>query len=65
MPGMVIDMNDEQLSTLAQLRALVEGTVTIDFTVAIAERYDFTARTVKRFEYGRLKLCRKTCWSTW
>ena len=38
MRGMVIDMNDEQLSTLAQLRAFVEGTVTMDFTVAADER---------------------------
>ena len=55
MRGMVIDMNDEQLSTLAQLRAFVEGTVTMDFTVAADERYEFIARTVKRFGYGRLK----------
>lgn len=55
MRGMVIDMNDEKLSTLAQLRAFVEGTVAMDFTVALDERYDFIARTVKRFGYGRLK----------
>lgn len=52
---MVIDMNDEQLSTLAQLGAFVEGTVAMDFTVAEEERYEFIARTVKRFGYGRLK----------
>ena len=55
MRGMVIDMNDEQLSTLAQLGAFVEGTVAMDFTVAEEERYEFIARTVKRFGYGRLK----------
>jgi len=55
MRGMVIDMNDEQLSTLAQIRTFVEGTVTMDFTVAADERYEFIARTVKRFGYGRLK----------
>lgn len=59
MRGMVIDMNDEQLSTLRQLRAFVEGTVTIDFTVATAERYAAIARTVKRFGYGRLKRAEK------
>ncbi len=48
MRGMVIDMNDEQLSTLAQLRAFVEVTVTLDFAVAADERYEFIARTVKR-----------------
>jgi transposase InsO family protein len=54
MRGMVIDMNDEQLSTLAQLRAFVDGTVTVDFAVTADERYDFIARTVRRFGYGRL-----------
>ena len=42
----------EQLSTLAQLREFIEGTVTIDFTAAVAERYAFIARTVKRFGYA-------------
>ena len=55
MRGMVIDMNDEQLSTLVQLRAFNDGTVTMDFAVAREERYAFIARTVKRFGYGRLK----------
>lgn len=55
MRGMVIDMNDEQLSTLAQLRAFVEGTAAIDFTVTADERYEFIARTIRRFGYGRLK----------
>jgi len=54
MRGMVIDMNDEQLSTLAQLRAFVDGTVTVDFAVTADKRYDFIARTVRRFGYGRL-----------
>lgn len=55
MRGMVIDMNDEQLKTLADLRGFLEGTVTMDFTVADDTRYAFIARTVKRFGYGRLK----------
>lgn len=55
MRGMVIDMNDEQLHTLAQLKAFLEGTLTVDFAVAADERYDFIARTVRRFGYGRLK----------
>ena len=48
MRGMVIDMNDEQLHTLAELRAFLDGTVAVDFAVAAAARYDFIARTVRR-----------------
>ena len=55
MRGMVIDMNDEQLHTLAQLQAFLDGTAAVDFAVAAAVRYDFIARTVRRFDYGRLK----------
>jgi hypothetical protein len=43
MRGMVIDMNDEQLSTLGQLRAFVEGTVPKDFTVAVRGYSDLVA----------------------
>ena len=52
---MVIEMNDEQLRTLADLRGFLDGTVMMDFAVAAEERYPFIARTVKRFGYGRLK----------
>ncbi len=55
MRGMVIDMNDEQLRTLADLQGFLDGTVMMDFAVAAEERYSFIARTVKRFSYGRLK----------
>ena len=54
MRGMVIDMNDEQLDTLAQLRAFLDGTTAVDFAVAADERYDFIARTVRRFGYRHL-----------
>ena len=53
--GMVIDMNDKQLLTLAQLQAFLNGTVAVDFSVAAGERYGFIARTVHRFGYRRLK----------
>ena len=49
MRGMVIDMNDEQLDTLAELQAFLAGTAAVDFAVAADERYDFIARTVQRF----------------
>jgi transposase InsO family protein len=55
MRGMVIDMNDEQLHTLAELQAFLDGTVAVDFAVATPARYDFIARTVRRFGYGHLK----------
>ena len=59
MRGMVIDMNDEQLDTLAELQAFLDGTVTVAFAVAAEARYDFIARTVRRFAYGRLKRTEK------
>ncbi len=55
MQGMVIDMNDAKLQTLAQVRAFLKGTVTVVFAVAANERYEFVARTVRRFGYARLK----------
>lgn len=55
MRGMVIEMNDEQLRTLADVRSFLDGTVAMDFTVASEERYEFIVRTVRRFGYGRLK----------
>jgi transposase InsO family protein len=55
MRDMVIDMNDAKLQTLDQLRAFLSGTAAIDFSVADSERYEFVARTVRRFGYSRLK----------
>ena len=55
MRGMVIDMDDEQLRTLADLQGFLDGTVAMDFTVVADERYEFIARTVRRFDYARLK----------
>ena len=49
MRGMVIDMNDKQLATLAQLQAFLDGTTAVDFAVAPEERYDFIARIPQRF----------------
>ncbi len=59
MRGMVINMNDEQMHTLAQLQAFLDGTTAIAFAVAADERYDFIARTIRRFGYGRLKRANK------
>ena len=57
--SMVIDMNDEQLHTVAQMQAFLDGTVALEFAVALEERYDFIARTVRRFGYARLKRAEK------
>jgi len=48
-------MNDEQLHTMADLQAFLTGTVAMDFTVTADQRYEFIARTVRRFGYARLK----------
>ena len=55
MRGMVIDMHDEQLQTLVQLQACLDGTAVVDVAVAPDARYDFIARTVQRFGYRHLK----------
>ena len=59
MRGMVIDMNDEHLHTLAQVQAFLDGTVAVSLAVTAEQRYDFIARTVRRFGYGRLKRAQK------
>ena len=59
MRGMVIDMNDEGLDTLAQLQAFLDGTRVVGFAVARDARYDFIARTVRRFGYARLRRAEK------
>ena len=60
MRSMVIEMNDEQLQTLAQLLAFLDGTLAVDFAVAADERYAFIARTVRRFGYRNLKRADKS-----
>lgn len=53
-------MNGNQLHTLADLQAFLTGTVEIDFTVAIDQRYEFIVCTVRHFGYIRLKCADKT-----
>ena len=60
MRGMVIDMNDAQLHTLDRLRAFLEGTMAVDFSVAANERYDFITRTLRRFGYAQLRRADKS-----
>jgi transposase InsO family protein len=42
------------LHTVARLRAFLDGTVAVNFAVAASDRYDFVARTVRRFGYACL-----------
>ncbi len=58
--GMVIDMNDRQLPAMAQLQGLPNSTVAVGFFwLAGEERYDFSARGMRRFGYCRLKRVRE------
>lgn len=54
---MVIDMNEEQLTTVAQIRAFLEGTEGVRFEPKDddTQRYAFVAGVVKRLRYRRLK----------
>ena len=53
---MVIEMKEAKLSTVAQLRAFLEGTSQVQFerTGAQAQRYVFIADVLGRFRYARL-----------
>jgi transposase InsO family protein len=59
MQGMVIYMNEQQLKTLEQLQAFLDGTVAIDLQLAPAERYACISRTLRRFSYAYLKRTQK------
>jgi len=51
---MVIDMNDKQLNSLADLSAFLLGTAAVEFRLASDQRYAFIERTLRRFGYVRL-----------
>lgn len=54
---MVIDMNERKLSTVAQLRAFLDGTAEVEFEPFgdDAQRYPFVAEVVRRLGYRGLK----------
>lgn len=52
MRGMVIDMEEAKLQTLAQVRAFLDGTAEVAFRVPKAERNQFIWRVLKRFGYS-------------
>ena len=53
---MVIDMNESQLKTVAQLRTFIDGTLEVQLRVLDddTQRYEFIAAVLKRFGYRRL-----------
>src|SRR4030043_168303 len=51
--GIVSDMEEARLQTLAQVRAFLDGTTEVAFRVAKAERHRFIERVLKRFGYAR------------
>ena len=54
---MVIDMNEQELNTVAQLRAFLAGTQEVHFEPIgkDSKRYEFIVAVVKRLGYGRLR----------
>jgi len=54
MQGMVIDMGEARLQTLAQIKAFLDGTTGIPFRVPKAERYRFIERVLNRLGYARI-----------
>lgn len=52
MQGMVIDMEEARLQTLAQVKAFLDGTAEVAFRVPKAERNQFIERVLKRFGYS-------------
>ena len=53
MRGMVIDMEEARLQTVAQVRAFLEGTTEVSIRVRKEDRYGFIERTLKRLGYAR------------
>jgi hypothetical protein len=49
MRGMVIDMDEAKLQTVAQVKAFLEGTHDIALKIPKAEQYRFIERVLKRF----------------
>jgi len=52
MRGMVIDMEEARLQTIAQVRAFLDGATAITFRVPKAERYPFIERVLTRCGYA-------------
>ena len=53
MRGMVLDMEEVRLHTVAQVKAFLDGTSEGAFRVPKTERYRFIERVLTRFDYAR------------
>lgn len=53
MQGMVIDMEEAWLQTLAQVKAFLDGTAEVAFRAPKAEWHRFIERVLKRFSAAR------------
>ena len=53
MHGMVIDMEEARLHTLAQVKAFLDGTAEGAFRVSKMERHRFIERVLTRFGYAQ------------
>jgi transposase InsO family protein len=54
---MIIDVNESQIRSLDQVRAILDGTHTLDFAPAASpgERCEWVAAVLRRFRYNQLK----------
>lgn len=54
--GMIIDINESQIRALDQVRAILDGTHTLDFVPAASpdERRQWVASVLHRFRYRQL-----------
>ena len=52
MRGMVINMEEAKLRTLAQIKAFLDGTTEVAFRVPKEERNPFIERVLKQFGYA-------------
>lgn len=59
MRGMVIDMEEAKLQTVAQVQAFLAGTPDLALRVPKAEHYGFIERVLKRLGYAPLSRCDK------
>jgi len=59
MRGMVIDMDEAKLQTVAQVQAFLAGIHDLALSVPKAEHYGFIERVLKRFGYAPLSRCDK------
>ncbi|WP_211752287.1 hypothetical protein, partial [Nitrosomonas communis] len=59
MRGMVIDMDEAKLQTVAQIKLFLEGPHDIALKIPKAEQYRFIEKVLKLFGYTRLSRCDK------